>query len=437
MCIVAAGATLSAQKEGGFAGVFAQLFVERCNLKPDILELNPGRLVMHLQRQLWFTLALQLIASACGEDLDRDLDVDLEHTDRASEIVVSDDAIAFDLVRTHNLPHGIAGSRSLVFVTEPLNARVMVFSRLTGHHVAVLPPPEGGWQLPFTARMVGTNKVSILDTGGFPAPGTPAIPSIHEYEYTWNPLRRVFRANLVRSIDFDGIPFGFSEDAANTPDGGYVITDSILGAIWVTHPDGSITPGIVPNSFAPDDAIPQLGPCTLPATIVDGIPFRTFGDFGPGVGSVTVHEGHVYFGSTCRGGVQRVPFASLIDGRPPHERASDIEWVSAPAVGAVETLKGLNFNRFDPSDDALYALDSLQLQLLRIDVATGHREVLIEDDELFNFPVAADFLPPLVSQAPPTLVVSSDQEHRFAGINAAIPSDMFELPFLITKVLIP
>ena len=33
-------------------------------------------------------------------------------------------------------------------------------------------------------------------------------------------------------------------------------------------------------------------------------------------------------------------------------------------------------------------------------------------------------------------VVASDQEHRFSGINQAIPTDMFQLPFLVTKVLV-
>jgi hypothetical protein len=35
-----------------------------------------------------------------------------------------------------------------------------------------------------------------------------------------------------------------------------------------------------------------------------------------------------------------------------------------------------------------------------------------------------------------TLLVASDQEHRFAAINHGIPADMFQPPFLVTKVLV-
>jgi hypothetical protein len=35
-----------------------------------------------------------------------------------------------------------------------------------------------------------------------------------------------------------------------------------------------------------------------------------------------------------------------------------------------------------------------------------------------------------------TLMVASDQEHRLAAINAAIPADMLQLPFVVTEVTI-
>jgi hypothetical protein len=97
-------------------------------------------------------------------------------------------------------------------------------------------------------------------------------------------------------------------------------------------------------------------------------------------------------------------------------------------------MKGLAFNRWHEQDRRLYALDALRLQLLRVDVTTGAREVLAADPKLFNLPVASAFLPS--SPGVQTLVVASDQEHRFAGINQAISADMFQLPFLVTEVLI-
>lgn len=52
--------------------------------------------------------------------------------------------------------------------------------------------------------------------------------------------------------------------------------------------------------------------------------------------------------------------------------------------------------------------------------------------ELFRFPVAAQFLPPIAGIQ--SLVVVSDQEHRLAAINAAISTDMLQPPLIVTKV---
>jgi hypothetical protein len=43
---------------------------------------------------------------------------------------------------------------------------------------------------------------------------------------------------------------------------------------------------------------------------------------------------------------------------------------------------------------------------------------------------------PSPSRSTRTLMVASDQEHRLAAINAAIPADMFQLPFVVTEVTI-
>ena len=98
----------------------------------------------------------------------------------------------------------------------------------------------------------------------------------------------------------------------------------------------------------------------------------------------------------------------------------------------VESLNGLAFNRWDPTDDHLYASDSYKLQIIRIDTHTGEREVLVRDPGLFNFPASLQFLPPIGDNQ--LLVVASDQEHRLAGINAAITEDMIVPPLGIAGV---
>ena len=125
-----------------------------------------------------------------------------------------------------------------------------------------------------------------------------------------------------------------------------------------------------------------------------------------------------------------LPEPTLVEGRGPTHRSGS----PCRCTGTFEVMKGLAFNRWHEQDRRLYALDALRLQLLRVDVTTGAREVLAADPKLFNLPVASAFLPS--SPGVQTLVVASDQEHRFAGINQAISADMFQLPFLVTEVLI-
>jgi hypothetical protein len=347
--------------------------------------------------------------------------------------------VASALSQRANLPHGVAGDDKLVFVTEPLNGRVAVIVRDTGQEIGELPPPPDGFLLPFELRTRHANELIVLDAGGFPSPTALAIPRVYDYKYHYSPATRQFRATLTRSVRFDGIPIIFSEDIEVLSDGRYVVSDSGFGALWVVERDGTIVPGITPVSLAPPDAIPQLGACPFspgPLTI-DGVPFELPGSFAPGVGSMTSSDDYLYFSGTCSGGLWRVPLAVFGDERAPHERAADIELVSArPSLTDFDTLKGLTMNRWDPQDEAVYAADPFHLQILRIDTRTGSRSVVAAGPLLFNFSVSMKWLPPVAGRQ--SLVVSSDQEHRFAALNAALGGvSVFQFPFLITEVLFP
>ena len=91
--------------------------------------------------------------------------------------------IGFDFSGRVNLPHGIAADVNHVFVTEPLNRRVVVINRFTGEEIAEIPQPPGGFLLPFAARIDGDGKLVILDSGGFPSPTSLAIPRVYVYSY--------------------------------------------------------------------------------------------------------------------------------------------------------------------------------------------------------------------------------------------------------------
>jgi hypothetical protein len=108
------------------------------------------------------------------------------------------------------MPHGIAGDAHLLFLTEPLDGRVIAVDRATRAEVGTLPEPASGFVLPFQLRTPRGGRVVVLDAGGFPSPSVPAVPSLHEYDYQHT--GGTFQATLVRSISFAGTGFGFAED---------------------------------------------------------------------------------------------------------------------------------------------------------------------------------------------------------------------------------
>jgi hypothetical protein len=121
------------------------------------------------------------------------------------------------------------------------------------------------------------------------------------------------------------------------------------------------------------------------------------------------------------------------DERAPWERAADIEEIFVRPLGEVGPMKGLTFNIPNRGDHFLYALEPFNLRLVRINVGTGERKVILDKPLLFNFPVAAAFLP---SSGADELIVASDQEHRLAALNTALTQDVTIPPFLLTKIIL-
>jgi len=380
--------------------------------------------------QFWFRILavlaplLALVTNASAQQIDVPLP--------GHRFVINDRSLSYEFADVNQLTFGVDGDARLIFVTEPAAQRVAVLDRFTGSELGQVPAPPGGFLLPFSVRVPRAGRLVILDPGGFPNPAVPSIARVLDYDYQWNDASRTFSATLARSVSFAGLPVIFAEDVEVTASGLYVVAESVIGGLWVIHPDGTITPGVFPSSGVP---IPALGPCALPAVTVEGIPFGTPGGFAPGVVSLTSRDGQLYFGSTCNGGLSRIAVASLVDPlRTPDQRANDIVAVSPRPAGVVESLEGLAVNRFNTHDNAVYACDSFHLQILRIDPATGSREVVASDGLLFNFPTKLQFLPPVFGISP--LVVASDQEYRLAAINSGITHDMLQPPWIVSKILL-
>jgi hypothetical protein len=343
-----------------------------------------------------------------------------------------------------SLTHGIAGDERYVFVTEPgvgvaaSGARVVALDRYTGAEVAAFPAPPGGFKLPFTLRVPRSGRLVVLDGGGFAgrmAQGAtlPRTVSPRVYDYRYRTDRRGFHARLDRTTDFKGLPLTFAEDIEVLPNGEYVVSESIGGGLWLIGRDGEIRPGLVPDG-AP---LERLAPCPFAdggVGTVGGASFAARGGLAPGAGSLAVRGTQLYVSSTCQGGVQRLPIRVLLDdSRPAAERAKRIVTVT-PRANALESLKGITFNRWDRDDPWIYAGDPFALQLIRIHSRSGRREVLSTDARLFNFTVATAFLPPRRRGGPNPLVTASDQEHRWSATNAALGGvDAFQRPFIVAE----
>lgn len=387
-------------------------------------------------------LPCALLVSACGSP-DAATGQASGNAGQALTVAAGPHSVSFDYAQFWDVPGGVAGGESVVFVGLPLNGRVVGISRSQGVELGDLPPPPGGFALPFIMHKErGPGKLAVLDAGGFPSPEPfiPANPSIHEYSYSVSSTGAL-SATLERTVSFAGNLVGFAEDIVSIDGGRYLLSDTILGRIWVVEADGTVRPGIGPRTDAPEDAIPELAYCpTMPLVEVGGIPFLFSGSTQPGVESLAVQDGVAYFNSPCAGAVYSFPVSILDDAREPWDRAGDLHEVSRKPDGvAIEQLLGLTFNPYDASDRWLYAADSLQLQIIRIDPVTGTREVVASDPShdsfLFDFPSSTSFLPP-IAQEPSVLVVVSNQQHRLTFLNDAIHEDLVRPPFHATKVMV-
>jgi hypothetical protein len=92
--------------------------------------------------------------------------------------------------------------------------------------------------LPFIMHIVGPNRLAVLDPGGLPqpAPFVPVTPSIYEDTLGFGPSG--FVASLTRTISFASVLIGFPEDFVRLKDGRYLMSDSVLGSIWIAERDG-------------------------------------------------------------------------------------------------------------------------------------------------------------------------------------------------------
>src|SRR5690349_10777481 len=171
--------------------------------------------------------------SACGQSSERHSGSAVAAARLADNgSVVSANAVSTDFLDVTFLPAGVAAGQQVFFVGDPLEGRVLAFSRTTGQQVGELPQPPGGFIIPFIMHANGEGKVQVLDAGGLPQPKpfVPAHPLLSAYSYTFTPPS-TFSATLTRFVDSTGTEVGFPEDFVQLPDGRILLTDAVLGSI--------------------------------------------------------------------------------------------------------------------------------------------------------------------------------------------------------------
>jgi len=360
-----------------------------------------------------------------------------QETPKTLPLVTAQHFISFDYANLNSVIAGVAAGDVVVFVGEPLDGKVVALSRLSGRQIGELPPPPNGFVLPFIMHSLGNGRLAILDSGGLPQPlpFVPASPVIYEYAYAFSP-KHGFSASLVRTISFAGTLVGFPEDFVHLDDGRYLLSDAVLGSIWVVEANGTIAPGIAPKSFDPQDLIPTLAFCpTMPEISVNGYPFLFTGSTLPGVSPLAARDGMIYYYSPCARGIYAFPLAILTDNHQPYERAADIHLLApTPPDVEVEELLDFSFNPFNLRDRFLYAANPLKLQVIRIDLSNGARQVVASGAELFDFPSSLAFLPTIGPLS--ELVVVSNQQERTPLTNDAVSETTFNLPFIVAKTLV-
>src|SRR5690349_10023798 len=98
------------------------------------------------------------VVSACsaeGGDAPQVSRVSEAITLQAPPVSVSPLSISYDFAEVSYLPAGVAAGRDVIFIGDPLESRVIAYSRWTGREIGELPQPPGGFVIPFIMHTTG------------------------------------------------------------------------------------------------------------------------------------------------------------------------------------------------------------------------------------------------------------------------------------------
>ena len=290
------------------------------------------------------------------------------------------------------LIHGIAGDERYVFVTEPGDRGRTRRRRASSCSTAT--PAAGGRGAARPAR-----RLQAAVHAARPAHRAPrrprqrrlpaAVARRSSTTTTTGPSTASSGPSSRARRTSPAMPLGFAEDVEVLPNGEYVVSESVVGGLWLIGRDGKIRRGLVPDDGAPAAAEPRPVP----------VPQRR----------------HRHGRRTCRsrpgrelrsrrrlarGPRQRAVPQLDLRGRHPAPRDQDAarhpqagrrarrrrSIVVTPRKNDLESLKGITFNRWDAKDPYIYAGDPFRLHADPRRLAHGQaRGASPSDARRFNF----------------------------------------------------
>lgn len=371
--------------------------------------------------------------------------------------------------------HGIDATKHLWFAAVAYPPAIHVARRVTGQVLGTLPPPPTalpgggtGFGAPVAVRVAPDGRILVLD--GVVAPVAAGSAPAMLYEYQVQPTWSGFAATLVRSqvlplIAPSEIPIAFMPEPRPPvtsgiffpimmtafQDGSVALTDTVIGAAWVSDPTRSSFRNAIQDPRL--RALPQLTPIVGKGRAPGGgtrdysLQLTTGGLPGAfGIAHLAATD-EVVMANPSQGMVA-MPYATFIAATDPTAKSGTVRPLAAPTVGLTDLVAGLDTNRWDSSDPYVYfqrvaadASADFKNVMARVHGQTGAIEVLGRSTTVFDFDVAIAVVEPLLPPTllPPYLRIATvgsavGQEENNPFVNAT-PSGTFVAPTPIGAVL--
>lgn len=424
---------------------------------------------MHYRTTLFLAVALAVAACASPES-------DVEAAAEAA--LLESGGYAVGPVVLAEFPEGfqihcVDGDTALLFAVQPSDAPgrsrgVHVARRIGGANLPDVAPPPEGWATPLSIVIEGYSRLPIggsegtfllMDAGVTPAQIGTLPARVYRYSYRYRPSQGLVTTLLethLLPLNTQPLAPGYFPDGifypgelTILPGGRVAVPDAIWGSVWVSDenlenwalalidPRFMAAPG-GPITGVGYDSSGELSPYTYAP------PFGLY----PGMHALThaAATDEVCFPVTASpGGIYCIGRDVLLDASvPPFAKSGDfmagtwgaVRVLVPPTPGVSDLTNGVTYDRYAPESPWLYwqraPADEIGggcNALRRVHLATGEVQMLVCDNEIFNWANEIAALPPLIPGSPLTTILSSvGQQQNNPEVNFAISTPSYYAP---------